>query len=581
MGGVPPAFAELWKQHRTAVEKMARKLAWRAEGGADALVAVGQEALWEASTRFEAQQGVDFWAYASYRVRGAMIDELRRQDPLGRHSRQLLRQDKPLPPWTAVERVGMEIVMDTVPGNDNPEVEAIGREEVGMIRKYLSRLPENLQYVLRRTYLEGATLLEVGVELGVGDARVCQIRREALSKLREEIMVYCDVCRKTYLDGLSKCPKCKNRIRHLRYDEQVPEIAAEPKPSTATLERNEDEEAPEVTAPRSPGAGNDAEPEVRDSGSLASLPEGDEAEDGDGETEGTEDADDAPGGEQAAHETESEPEPASGVGSRYLITLGGKTQGVGEWARELGLSEKTIYERIAKKLPPDKLLEPVHPGKSADGERIMLELDGQKKSVLEWSQLTKIAPSTIIWRMNAGWSPDQILPVPPARRTHPSSGVPGVEVVSAAAPDLPPPRGKRGPRHTLIEHEGKRLNLEEWARLKNLRPDTIRTRIKRGWKLAEALDTPEVFKRYQPPPETPPEPAEAAVKVTVAVTPKTASLLAAMARCDPASVSDDDGVLARVIEVVRSMEEVDARLAQLKERKAELLAEFHRITKTP
>src|SRR5690606_28410516 len=55
------------------------------------LVALGREGLWTAANRYDKERGVSFQTFASYRVRGAMLDGLRQLSRLPRHTHERLR----------------------------------------------------------------------------------------------------------------------------------------------------------------------------------------------------------------------------------------------------------------------------------------------------------------------------------------------------------------------------------------------------------------------------------------------------------------------------------------------------------
>ena len=57
------------------------------------------------------------------------------------------------------------------------------------MRAALERLAPNHAHVLRRYYLEDATLDDIAVELGISKERVRQIREAAEKKLREDFVV--------------------------------------------------------------------------------------------------------------------------------------------------------------------------------------------------------------------------------------------------------------------------------------------------------------------------------------------------------------------------------------------------------
>lgn len=91
-----PGVLERFHEHLYLVEvsakQMIRALRWRVD--LDELVSAGREGLWEAARRYDPDSSVPFKGFAGYRVRGAMIDHLRRtaavprRAPLGIHARR-------------------------------------------------------------------------------------------------------------------------------------------------------------------------------------------------------------------------------------------------------------------------------------------------------------------------------------------------------------------------------------------------------------------------------------------------------------------------------------------------------------
>jgi RNA polymerase sigma factor for flagellar operon FliA len=190
------------------------------------LASAGKVALVEALLRFEGPLE-EARAYCYTRVRGAMLDELRRLDPLSRRTREqvtLVRRAA-----AALERrygraptVG-EVAFATgltVEGIRHVERLAAAAElcstdernaegellhqladagspcparsaEEGdvseRVQAALARLPANHAHVLRRYYLDDLTLEEIAVDLGLSRERVRQIRDAAEERLRADI----------------------------------------------------------------------------------------------------------------------------------------------------------------------------------------------------------------------------------------------------------------------------------------------------------------------------------------------------------------------------------------------------------
>lgn len=194
----------------------------------DDLASAGKLALIEALLRFDgpAEQAR---AYCYVRVRGAVLDELRRLDPLSRHTRTQVtlvrRASAALEHELGRAPIANEIAAATGLSPDAvaqlerlataaqvcsaDETDADGErlhalvdidaacpaqsaESVDThtsIHAALDRLPPNHARVVRRYYLEEATLDDLASELGISKERVRQIREAAEKKLREDFVV--------------------------------------------------------------------------------------------------------------------------------------------------------------------------------------------------------------------------------------------------------------------------------------------------------------------------------------------------------------------------------------------------------
>ena len=189
------------------------------------LASAGKVALVEALARFNGPDR-EVRAFCYTRVRGAIFDELRRLDPLSRHTRarvktinrateeltcQLGREPTD---YEVAAAVGMTIgdvresnriavvefcPMDQLPQNvrsglPDPMIpcpaESADRDDVARsVRAALRRLPANQALALRRYYLEDATLDMIADELGVSRERARQIRVAGEKKLRADFIV--------------------------------------------------------------------------------------------------------------------------------------------------------------------------------------------------------------------------------------------------------------------------------------------------------------------------------------------------------------------------------------------------------
>lgn len=162
-----------------------------------------------------------FEAYASYRIRGAILDYLRALDPLSRKLRNAVRRiaaatralthelGRAPRDEEIAERLGIGIEeyhrtlsdihdagFDRVEGvgplepqatTPSPEALASKSELVGNVAGAVEELPERLQVVLGLHYQQECSLREIGEILGVTESRVCQLHAEALQRLRARL----------------------------------------------------------------------------------------------------------------------------------------------------------------------------------------------------------------------------------------------------------------------------------------------------------------------------------------------------------------------------------------------------------
>ena len=192
------------------------------------LASAGKVALVEALLRFDGPAG-EARAFCYPRVRGAMLDELRRLDPLSRRTRSqvtLLRRATatlerslgrgPTVVETAqatgltpddvrrVERLAAaaELCSPHVTNDDGNQLDAVADDEASgpaetaeagdvcdCVRAALARLASNHAYVLRRYHLEDATHEEIADELGLSKERVRQLREAGEKRLRADFVV--------------------------------------------------------------------------------------------------------------------------------------------------------------------------------------------------------------------------------------------------------------------------------------------------------------------------------------------------------------------------------------------------------
>lgn len=196
----------------------------RASVTLDEAVAAGWVGLLDALRRRTAEMNdLHFEAFASYRVRGAILDHLRVFDPLPRAVRRRVRhvsqtvdrlrtrlQRAPeaeevacatglslteyqqalvalnVGPRSAVGIDARE-VSDLASPDALPEDLAIQRSLLQAVAHAVERLPERLRTVLGLYYQEELSFREIGAVLGVTESRACQLHREAVAHIRAQL----------------------------------------------------------------------------------------------------------------------------------------------------------------------------------------------------------------------------------------------------------------------------------------------------------------------------------------------------------------------------------------------------------
>jgi RNA polymerase sigma factor for flagellar operon FliA len=188
------------------------------------LIGYGWVGLMEAYQRSQPDMPAhEFEAYASYRIRGAMLDYLRTLDPatrdLRRASKRLTEVIRALtsthnrPPEEEEIAAALEVSTDDyhsllqrisqgglarlevldldqvdVETESVPIDEDVGRRELGaVVAQAIEVLPPKLQQILALYYQEDCTMREIGLVLGVTESRVCQLHSEAMHRLRARI----------------------------------------------------------------------------------------------------------------------------------------------------------------------------------------------------------------------------------------------------------------------------------------------------------------------------------------------------------------------------------------------------------
>ena len=217
------------KQYSPLVRRLAHQMIAKLPANVeiDDLIQVGLIGLADAMTRFDDAQGVQFETFATQRIRGAMLDELRGSDHLSRGIRKQQRSIE-----TAVHQLeqtlgrtpkdsevarqlglslrayqellarvrGSQLVYLSDMSGDDGDLDYLdrhvpdaaftpmGRLQDTRMREALveaiKALPEREQYVMSMYYEHDMNLKEIAAVLKVTESRVCQLHSQSIARLR-------------------------------------------------------------------------------------------------------------------------------------------------------------------------------------------------------------------------------------------------------------------------------------------------------------------------------------------------------------------------------------------------------------
>jgi len=162
-----------------------------AVAGVDDLESAAVIGLIDAVDRFEPARGVPFEGYASLRIRGAVLDEVRRVDELGRADRRRQREAAAQGETGSYHGTVSLDERGYHGGAEQDEVaERYEAEDLRMrVRSAMACLPARQREVLERYYGDSLTLREAGLRMGISEARACQLHGRAIQNLRRQLSV--------------------------------------------------------------------------------------------------------------------------------------------------------------------------------------------------------------------------------------------------------------------------------------------------------------------------------------------------------------------------------------------------------
>jgi RNA polymerase sigma factor for flagellar operon FliA len=173
-------------QNMNLVHHIARRLQQRLPPCVtfDDLSSAGTIGLMQAVDRFDASRGARFKTYAQHRIRGAMLDYLRGEDPLSRGNRHRIRQsDRAItaPVTISLDQLPESTLNRLARSPERTASELAGITTAQVARRCLSARENRLITLL---FDFGWRSSEVATEFKVNESRVSQIKRTALAKLR-------------------------------------------------------------------------------------------------------------------------------------------------------------------------------------------------------------------------------------------------------------------------------------------------------------------------------------------------------------------------------------------------------------
>ena len=213
---------QLITQHADSAKRIASRMARRCPSwiAREDLIAAGMIGLIEAADRYDATREEPFLAFAEHRIRGAVLDELRRGDMMPRRHRQMARKvvavvrrleaetgDASDDKVASALGVSVEIYRDRLAGLLHVDVESLDgtgamevvdlsptvdtiadqRRTLDRVRAALELLPKRDVQLLALYYLEELTYQQIGAIHNISPSRVCQLVGRALGRIRDTL----------------------------------------------------------------------------------------------------------------------------------------------------------------------------------------------------------------------------------------------------------------------------------------------------------------------------------------------------------------------------------------------------------
>lgn len=202
----------------------------------DELVSAGSMGLIDAVDKYDPSKDVGLKTYAQYRIKGAILDELRNMDWYSRSMRKKIqdveaavqkvetKKERPATDFEVAEELGLPLekyyrtlsdihsaailsldacirnddsdeaggstFSSGIRSEDDPTDTVLRKELKQVLMDAIGRLTEKEQTVISLYYYEELTLKEIGQVMDLTESRICQIHTQSLIKLRSRIRRY-------------------------------------------------------------------------------------------------------------------------------------------------------------------------------------------------------------------------------------------------------------------------------------------------------------------------------------------------------------------------------------------------------